>query len=184
MEKDSGSAHEEIWLPVVGYEGRYDVSNMGRLRAHIWKGGRPLAEPRIIVQTPTHDGYLRVRLTHSDGFSRHLVSRLVLIAFRGEAPGMTASHLNNVRTDNRLLNLVWESIQSNVARKKIFGTTARGERHFRRKLLERDVLDIKSRLAQGERICRLGREYGVSSCAIGDIDKGRSWGWLTSGRGQ
>ena len=45
----------EHWLPVVGYEGFYDVSDRGRVYSHHWHG-------RILKAAPDGDGYLIVML--------------------------------------------------------------------------------------------------------------------------
>lgn len=70
----------EIWRPVAGYEGLYEVSNLGRVRslARRLKNGHFWVE-KILV--PTFSNYMRVQLC-KDGISkRHLVHRLVARAF-------------------------------------------------------------------------------------------------------
>lgn len=99
----------EIWKPVVGYEHRYEVSNLGRVR--ILRGR---CAGRILRAQVINSGYLTVRM--ADG-GRHnqttkLVHRLVLEAFVG--PGPEANHKNFDRLDNRLANLEWVSHSGNV----------------------------------------------------------------------
>ena len=100
---------EEIWKPIVGYEGFYEVSNIGRVRSLERKDclGRTVKE-RILKQTVTHDGYLIVGL-YAGGKPKTLkVHRLVCEAFndnRDEKPEV--NHINEIKTDNRACNLEW-----------------------------------------------------------------------------
>lgn len=97
----------ERWKPIVGFEGRYDVSDHGRVRSHIRWNRKPT--PRIMNLTPHVTGvpYLKVRLT--DGVGGHptlLVHRLVMDAFVGPCPdGLEVRHLDGDPSNNRLSNL-------------------------------------------------------------------------------
>ena len=73
---------EEVWRDVKGYEGLYQVSNMGRVKSLGRKDrfGRVIKE-RILEPAVTRNGYLRVGL-HVDGKRKMLrVHRLVCEAF-------------------------------------------------------------------------------------------------------
>jgi hypothetical protein len=54
----------------------------------------------------------------------------------------------------------------------------RGERHGMAKLTESDVIDIRKRLAAGEKQVAISRLFGVTPDAICQIKIGASWGWL------
>lgn len=101
----------ERWKPVVGFEGRYEVSNLGRVRSL-----RPKREKVLRPSPDTNGGYFRVVL-YSGSKRRHvLVHRLVLGAWKGApAEGQEARHLNNDRTDNRVTNLAWGTRSDNIA---------------------------------------------------------------------
>jgi hypothetical protein len=84
----------------------------------------------MVMKCKTHyrTGYQSVGLVaRFQGRQRYfLVHRLVLLAFVGEPESRdTASHLNGIRTDNRLDNLCWESQAANCARKVEHGTNRR-----------------------------------------------------------
>jgi hypothetical protein len=99
----------EEWRPVVGYEGKYEVSDMGRIRRV--KTGRVL-RTRVVV----HKGrYERVGLWR-DGKSRvWQVHRLVGEAFLGPLPrGLETRHLNGDGADNRLVNLKYGTHAENM----------------------------------------------------------------------
>jgi len=101
---------EEEWRPIPGYEGRYAVSNDGRLMSFLaCPAGR---EMRAVLQ----NGYRSVGLRAADGTKKiHRVHRLVLMAFdRLPVDGEVARHLNDVKSDNRIENLAWGSYSDNT----------------------------------------------------------------------
>jgi thymidylate synthase ThyX len=101
----------EAWRPVVGYEGRYDVSNIGRVRSY-YENRYLRSEPRIKQQTRIQSGHMVVSLSGR----RVFVHRLVLEAFVGpKGMGQQARHLNNNAADNRVENLAWGTDAENKA---------------------------------------------------------------------
>lgn len=101
----------ETWKPVVGAEGRYEVSNLGRVKSFIAPGGEKILKPGTHPRT----GHKLVLLSMSLGVKRmSYVHRLVLESFVGPCPvGMEACHLNDESSDNRLENLRWDTRSAN-----------------------------------------------------------------------
>lgn len=97
---------QERWRPVRGFEGRYEVSTMGRVRK-AWPGAR---EPRVLSHFRKNrlDSSYYVQLFRPGGrYIKAPVLRLVAEAFMGElAEGLVAVHKNGLHTDNRLENVV------------------------------------------------------------------------------
>lgn len=93
----------ERWADVEGYEGRYQVSNLGRVRNAVT--GRSL---KLQVCS---NGYLKVTLGYKGW--QPLVHRLVAKAFIPGDHELQVNHLNGVRGDNRVENLEWLSCSDN-----------------------------------------------------------------------
>lgn len=112
---------EEIWKDVKGFEGKYQVSNMGRVRSldrYVNPAHPYLKKGQILSLTPNMGkrGYLRVSL--SDGnrnYTHYEVHRLVALHFvDGFKPGLIVNHKNEVKTDNRAENLEWCTYKYNL----------------------------------------------------------------------
>lgn len=122
----------EQWLPVVGYEGLYSVSDEGRVRSeprwNTWltrwgtRGRRYL--PGCVLQLMyDRQGYPKCSLGR-DGAERQVhVHTLVLTAFIGPCPsGMEACHKENDPANVRLDNLRWDTHSNNLRDRVRHGT--------------------------------------------------------------
>lgn len=105
---------KETWKPVVGYEGLYEVSDLGRVRSvnRVLRDGRKLTG-RLLSPGRDKDGYLQVLLSVDGVRQMCKAHTLVLNAFVGPSNGQMCRHLNDVKEDNRLDNLVWGTSQEN-----------------------------------------------------------------------
>lgn len=92
---------EEIWREVPGYEGRYWVSDFGRIKNR--RGFSYLFNKR---------GYVGVKL-HLKGKKRNFfVHRIVMMSFIGGSH-LQVNHKNGIKTDNRLINLEYVTQEEN-----------------------------------------------------------------------
>ena len=95
----------EEWRPVVGYEGRYEVSSWGRVKS------LPRARTKGGLLTPFPRGennYPSITLRDGSEKRSHHVHTLVMVAFVGPRPdGMECRHMNGDPADNCLDNLAW-----------------------------------------------------------------------------
>ncbi|QOH59937.1 hypothetical protein C6Y44_27920 (plasmid) [Rhodococcus rhodochrous] len=103
----------EVWVPVKGYEGHYEVSTHGRVKSltrtlpHAHSGTKTYPET-ILSPAVAKKGHLQVGL-NLDGKRRTvLVHHLVAEAFLGERPeGLQVRHLDGNPANNHVTNLLW-----------------------------------------------------------------------------
>ena len=113
--KDSGDKNDERWLPVVGYENLYEVSDRGRVRSLIRKTRISDKENFIMKQKTDANGYFRVNL-HKDGMFKksELVSRMVAIAFIPNPENLPqVGHMDDNKRNNAVSNLYWTDSKEN-----------------------------------------------------------------------
>lgn len=110
----------EIWKPIPGYEGHYEVSSHGRVRSldrtvQRKDGQTQRLKGRMMALKKTRNGYFLVGLRREGEKQRFkLVHRLVLEAFVGPCPdGMETLHGDGNPENNRLSNLHWGSLSEN-----------------------------------------------------------------------
>ena len=162
----------ERWLPVIEYEGLYEVSDLGRVKSlprYHTAGG-------ILRSQPDRQGYKRVYLCCGGVVKTVKVHQIVAAAFIGPCPpGQQVRHGPGGNSDNRVVNLSYGTARQNIHDKFRDGTMARGERHGRAKLTEASVREIRVRHAAGEKVMALAREYGVAHATIGRVISGTGW---------
>lgn len=100
----------EIWKPVAGYEGLYEVSNMGNVRSLDRtvknKNGLAVKKGKVIKQAGVNSGYLRVNLWKDNMGSCFLVHRLVAEAFIGNPDNLPeVNHIDENKHNNCANNL-------------------------------------------------------------------------------
>jgi hypothetical protein len=101
----------EFWRDVKGYEGLYQVNNVGQVKS--------LISNKILKPYKSKDGYLRVYLYKNGKRKLFLIHRLVAEAFLSNPENLLeVDHINGDRADNRVANLQWISKIENNRKKE------------------------------------------------------------------
>lgn len=174
----------EIWKPVPGYEGRYLVSNKGRVRAlpryirtaqRRLETGRDYTPDRLLKLNRGHMGHAGVNLNWA---ARGMVNervgahRLVYMAFVGPVPeGYDVCHNDGDPTNNDPANLRADTRSGNELDKHRHGTKPR-------KLTDDDVRDIRRRVAAGERQVDIAARFCVSRQTVSGVAMRKFYAWL------
>lgn len=112
----------ELWKDIKGYEGSYEVSNLGRVKSLSRKvvsgvnySNVRYTENRILAQSIINSGYPTV-LLHSDGEEKRLlVHRLVLENFKPNSDeSLVVNHIDRDKLNNNLENLEWLTQSENI----------------------------------------------------------------------
>lgn len=149
---------EEIWKDIEGYEGIYQVSNLGRIKSFIGYNGHEYVDRvKILKQSNTTTGYKKVELTKNKLKKSHKVHRLVAFAFipnPNHKPNI--NHKDGNPVNNKVENLEWCTQKENV--QHAVDTGLRGVYNF-------DKAELKE-LYRKYGSSRIGEIYGTSATPI------------------
>lgn len=170
---------KEVWKDIQGYEGLYQISSLGRVKAF----PRPIPgayKNREFIKKTSHDnyGYPIVGLSKNGKSKTFTIHRLVAKAFIPNPDCLKeVNHKDENKDNNCEDNLEWCTTQYNLT----YGhrlDCAKGERNHLHKLTEDQVAEIRRIYKKGDPefgLSALGRKYNVSHTAIEWIVKRKSW---------
>lgn len=100
------SLPNEEWRDVVGYEGLYQISSLGRIKRLV--SPKCKKERLLAITKDLNHGYCRVMLSKENKARRFLIHRLLAEHFIPNPENKPCiDHINGIRDDNRLENLRW-----------------------------------------------------------------------------
>lgn len=165
----------------MGYEGKYEVSNFGRVKSSVAK-----IDGLILKQYKRPDGYMQVQLKVNQTPKNMLIHCLVDQAFNGNRfEGLEVNHRDGVKSNNQLENLERVTRIANVRHAHSSGLcgSRRGNLNNQSKMSESDVLRIKQiyeantnngRVKYGL-AAHLAEKFCVSKSTVSGIGRSRSW---------
>ncbi len=118
--RSKAKAMTEQWLPILGHEGKYEISSFGRvkslMRAIPCGIRKRIIGEKIMAQSDHWSGYKCVWLRSPGSHKKSFVHRLVAQAFIPNPAGKDiVNHKNENKSDNTVANLEWMNNQENLA---------------------------------------------------------------------
>lgn len=172
----------EIWKEVKGFEGFYEVSNIGNVRSVVrcvnhYLGGKSLKKSVLLKKTINNRGYYSVILKKNSFSKCSMCHKLVLESFStNDFNKPIVNHKNGIKTDNRLENLEWCTYSENTKHAfdngMIYNKTK--EERYNSKLTEDIVKEIRDNKLNHKNVY-YAKKYNVSKCLITNILKNKSW---------
>jgi hypothetical protein len=170
MHNTATDGNGEEWRPVPGFEAKYHISNLGRLRKICPYCGP--SHSSIMVPEPTRGGYLSIVFTMCGRRSRKLIHVLVAHVFLGPPPlNHEVNHKDGDKRHAALANLEYMTRPENIKHSFRIGLR-------KQKLTPDQVREIKAKLPTTRKV-DLAAEYKVSRTVIKGIANGRIWSHVT-----
>jgi hypothetical protein len=181
---------EEIWKPVVGYEGYYEISNLGRVKTSAifirhdgnWsEEGGYIKKIKIRNQQTNRYGYKTIKLCKLGNCKQMRVHRLVAEAFiPTDNLNNQINHIDGDKTNNNIANLEWVTAAENMRHAWETGLVNKdhtiGSKHHNALLDEQKVVEIRKLYeAGGITQKEIAEMYGVKFGTIKDVISKRTW---------
>jgi hypothetical protein len=177
--KTIGEINQETWKDVIGYEGAYQVSNLGNVKSvdryvnHMY--GTIKRKSKLIKPVEVK-GYKQVRLSLNNKSRAFLLHRIVADAFvSGKSlENKWVNHIDGNKLNNTPANLEWCTHSHNLKHAFRTGlkTNTKGENNPNSKLNWESINNIRNSTITAK---ELGLLYNVNSCHIRSIKNNKSW---------
>jgi len=177
------SVNEEMWRPVIGYEGYYEVSSLGRVRSvdryvNHSPGTKAMKKGRVLRGGKAPNGYRTTSLSKDGTSTTHSTHTLVASAYLGRRPdGHQVNHKDGRKENNAANNLEYVTPKENTRHSWQFGlqSVQRGTDCYNARITPKDVARIRRSYAGGQTQRSLAAEYKTSPANISAICLRRSW---------
>lgn len=186
-------SEDEVWKDVTGFESKYEVSDLGRVRSldryskhNTSKTGFILQKGQMLKPYISKKGYLKVDL--GDGFGKRKsvsVHRLVAIAFIDNPMSYDqVNHIDGVKTNNHLDNLEWCNNSENQLHAYANGLNVRSDKAGKPKksvnqidMCTGEVLNVYESISEASRAMGLKKPSNISMVCKGKRPSAGGFKW-------
>ena len=172
---------EEVWKDIEGYEGLYQVSNLGNVKSWHTHGGKCGA---LLNTTLNKDGYCIVTLHKESKHKSYLVHRIVAYLFITNVHNKPhINHIDGNKQNNKINNLEWvtpienyiHAIKNDLINQSRI-TRHRGINHHKTKLNEQQVKEIyKLAIHDNIKMVDIAERYNISPSNVKNIKNKITW---------
>lgn len=172
----------EVWKPIPGYEGFYEISSHGSVRSVdrniTYKDGREyFYKGKTLVPRVDRVGCKYVHLYINGKRRAFTIHRLVAIAFIENIENLSdVNHIDGNRLNNRVSNLEWCTHAENMQhafRTGLINNT--GVNHGNNIYTDDQILKVKEMLVLRRPHKEIEAETGVKKGTVEQISQGRQW---------
>lgn len=164
----------EEWKDIKGYEGLYQVSNLGRVRsvdhyANISNGNKRFVKGRILKQWKNCNGYMCIKIWNKDKRKSFVVHRLVAIAFIENPHRLPdINHKDEVKQNNVVANLEWCNHSYNA----LYGSCQDRLRKYKQKQVDMINIETGKVIKTFESMKKAGAELNIHKEQISSVCRG------------
>lgn len=173
---------KEIWKDIKDFEGRYQISNLGRVKSLTRTitekntGKTYVLYGKILKERHMSNGYIQACLCKNSKYTYKYVHRLVAQAFISNPNNLKqVNHIDCIKTNNSVKNLEWCSHLFNSKHAAQNGLFKRGENHHQTTLTDNQVKKIKTLLKKGLTQVEIASMFKVSKNVINTINVQKTW---------
>lgn len=177
---------EEIWVPIKGFDGKYEVSNKGRIRSYVGWKARGTDIPRVLKESYGNSGYKQVCLVKEGKHYMRMTHRIVAETFLKNDMGLReVNHKDGNKSNNELSNLEWTSRSGNLKHAYKSGLRKFSDKQLKR-ILERTkpVEQVKDGIvvnefisaAEAHRKTDISRQ-DIGQCCLGRLKRAGGYEW-------
>ena len=165
----------ETWKDIKGQEGRYLISNIGRVKTFVQ--ACKSNKDGILKNGIDTGGYFIIKLYREGKGTTTKIHRLVAETFIENPNNLPqVNHKDGNKQNNNVENLEWCTALENAKHSWDTGLSKKyfGEQTSQAKFTEKQILEIRSKYKKGNGI-ELAAEYNMSATNIYDIIRRRIW---------
>ena len=172
---------KEEWKDIEGYEGRYQVSNCGRIRSFLTKCVRnnvEICDENSHMMKPVHNifGYCVVRLHKNDGGKAFAVHRLVAKAFILNPNNLPqVNHMDGNKQNNNSDNLEWVTAKENIAHSFSTGLHMEGSDHPITIIHKEKLHEVVGFRKLGLSFREIGEQFGIEKSTAAYICRNKTY---------